>query len=474
MRRTSYRKIIFGNVSWIIVADLFNYLVGFLFIIYFVRKIGDYQYGIYNFAKSFESILFTFTEIGAGMYFARRWSTDVTNLEEEWNLLNAIKCALSALLFGGVLLYGFAVHGDIVPELVLFFLILFVNSLRESNNVYFTSQNRFRYKSVALILERGISVVLGFILLALGCSLRAYLGGYLLAILCSYLYQFRHLQLKFHFPRGWGKYAALGRRAMPFLFFAISYAVYTKIDTVMIQFFSGYRPVGWYNAAYAIVNVFNFFPAVIFMAMFPSLRQLYHHDPPKLVRLYNKTVKFLLVAGVPMAIGIAVLSPRIIALIYPAEFSPAVSPLAILIVAEVFVFLNAVCGTLLVCLDKERIASKIIASTMVLNIVLNLFFIPRWSISGAAAATLIAEIVYFLLMYGAIPFAVDFTFWPYIAANGMLLWLLLFACYQLPLFLLIAIGAAVYIGSSLFIFRSIGRDDLALLFSSSHPPDLRQ
>ena len=63
------------------------------------------------------------------------------------------------------------------------------------------------------------------------------------------------------------------------------------------------------------------------------------------------------------------------------------------------VFVNYLMGYLLNAIDKQRLFTLTVALTTMLNIALNLALIPKYSFAGAAYATLISEIVSFVMLY---------------------------------------------------------------------------
>jgi O-antigen/teichoic acid export membrane protein len=93
------------------------------------------------------------------------------------------------------------------------------------------------------------------------------------------------------------------------------------------------------------------------------------------------------------------LAGRIITLFYTADFSPAAPALRILAIYIPFSFMNALLGIMLFSMDKQRLRLYIYLAGTAARIVLNLFFIWKLSLTGAAIAIVGSEILLFGLNY---------------------------------------------------------------------------
>ena len=100
----------------------------------------------------------------------------------------------------------------------------------------------------------------------------------------------------------------------------------------------------------------------------------------------------VLISG-PIFISI-LLFPNLVLEFFGDEFSKGSEPLIILAVGSV---INALCGPVMYLLNmtgKEKAARNIIIVASVLNVVLNLTFIPTYGLIGAAYATSISTVIW--------------------------------------------------------------------------------
>jgi len=87
------------------------------------------------------------------------------------------------------------------------------------------------------------------------------------------------------------------------------------------------------------------------------------------------------------------LSREIITLIYGDQFFPSIAVLNILSWAIFLFFINFLLSNILITSGRERINTWNLVGATVLNIVLNLIWIPAYGAIGAAWATLSCEAV---------------------------------------------------------------------------------
>jgi O-antigen/teichoic acid export membrane protein len=105
---------------------------------------------------------------------------------------------------------------------------------------------------------------------------------------------------------------------------------------------------------------------------------------------------------VSFALIISLFSEEVIHILTPVSYHGAVSVVAILSMFYGFMFLGKINGSQLIFMKKTHITSILTLVTVVLNIGLNIPFIIKWGVVGAAWATLLAGVI-----SGLISFAVS-------------------------------------------------------------------
>jgi O-antigen/teichoic acid export membrane protein len=151
--------------------------------------------------------------------------------------------------------------------------------------------------------------------------------------------------------------------------------------------------VGWYNAAYRLILLLSFIPTAFFGAVFPIMSRFHVTSKEFLRFTHERSFKYLLILGVPIAVGTTLLANKIIMLIFGIEYYPSVIVLQILVWSTVFTFLGGVFGNLFQSVNKQMVIAWVLGSAAVLKVVLNLALIPGHSYTGASIATLVSGFV---------------------------------------------------------------------------------
>ena len=332
---------------------------------------------------------------------------------------------------------------------------------------------RMDLTSLAEVIERVIALILGVILLYLTRSL-LYL---ILALLISRLVKemlYVWFSKKFFVPKFgfdfflWKK---LFVQSLPFALSITFLYIYYRIDTVMLSLMINDQVTGWYNAAYRLVDVVNYIPFLIVTAILPSMARSSKNDHELLMDIFNRSLRYLVLLSIPIGVGTFLLAPRIVLFVYGEGFANAAIALKILIWAEVIVFVNYLGGHLLNIIDRQKTYTKIIGITAGLNIVLNFILIPKYTYIGAGVATLLSEILIFILIYRSIrKYVLKINLWPTVwrpILAAMAMGIVIIKMNFLPLWYVIPIGAVSYFVMFFFLggFNEHDKDTLFTVLS---------
>ena len=93
------------------------------------------------------------------------------------------------------------------------------------------------------------------------------------------------------------------------------------------------------------------------------------------------------------------LASPVMSLVFGSAYLPAVAPLQILAGGSIFVFCTWILHATAIATNLDRRLLVTTAIGLGTNVVLNLLFIPRWGIAGAAWATVVAEAVTVTLLF---------------------------------------------------------------------------
>lgn len=451
-------RTIIRNFLYLLGGRTFSKIVSFFLAIYIANKLGDVGLGQYSFIFSVVSLWFVIADFGVNTHLFKHWSQNKKNIAYEYNLAFTLRFLLCCVLFIIFSFYAFTVK-EIFWPMIIAGLATFLDMFRGFYGIHFSSYEKMGYMSFFDSLERFLTITLGALALFLGYGLVGIMTGFLLSHIVIFILGLVLIKIRFKPVFDLHAYKNLLAKSYPFLFITIFQIIYFRIDSVMLKYMVGYQTVGWYNAAYNIVNALNFVPYLFIIALFPSFAKLSLKKNMQLESLFNKAFQYLSSLAIPAAVGIMLLSPKIIRTFYSAEFTPSIIALQILIIAEMFVFVNYLFGYLLNASGREKLFVKITSGLALFNIAFNFVLIPFFSFKGAAVATVATELLNFIILFKVTGVHVRFAFlWKVVVASAVMAGVLL-VLPAIHLVLLILLGMIVY-GIALFVLRGISREDI--------------
>lgn len=189
------------------------------------------------------------------------------------------------------------------------------------------------------------------------------------------------------------------KKALVFFAYDITTAIYVNFDTTMLGWLRGDYEVGLYTVSVRIYLIAKNVLAAIYAVGIPRLSAFYGGGKYTEFRaLLSQIICSLSVLVIPACLGLALFSGDILVLLGGDEYIQSQSALKLLAFAMVFAIYN---GIIITCInvpsghERVNMAGSILSAA--LNFVLNLYFIPKYSINGAALTTLISET--FLMFY---------------------------------------------------------------------------
>jgi len=183
----------------------------------------------------------------------------------------------------------------------------------------------------------------------------------------------------------------LWRPAVPFGFLLAAYAVYYRLDMIMLEWLRGSYEVGQYAAAYRFYDTTALLAASLGGPFFPRLARLVLDAPQQARSLIETAWRPLLALGLPVSAGICILADPLIALLFGAEFAPAAAPLRVLALAVLPVLWVNLLSHALNAANRVWALASVYAISILLNGAGNLVLIPWGGAFGASLATLACE-----------------------------------------------------------------------------------
>jgi len=392
------------NTSLLFISQIITYAIAFITLAYMVRYLGVENFGILSFALSFAGILIIFTDLGLSSLMTREVARDKSKIGQYITNVILLKIALTAVsaLFslGFIYLLGYDAMTMLIIFLVIFSYIF--NSFTITFYSLFQAVELMEFQSIGQILNAflllvGVMVVIYYGFGLLGIAVAYFITGGITVLYTIAIYIRKYSLPKMKFNKDFS--SDFLKKALPLSMTLIFSTIAFRVDTVLLSILVGNVAVGLYTAPYRLMEVLMFIPGVFTAAIYPVASNFYVSNKDSLKVVYKKSFEYLTMLSIPIAVMVTLLADKIILLVYGAQFSETVIVLQILIWAIPFIFLNYVFSTLMVSINRQHLALKVVFISMGLNIVLNLIFIPLFSYLGSSVITIITELTDFILYF---------------------------------------------------------------------------
>lgn len=246
-----------------------------------------------------------------------------------------------------------------------------------------------------LIVWVGVSVVL----IELGYGFEAIIYGFISGVAVLGTWAFTRIDTPFGRPSVELANSIVSFSKYDFISESGGY-VYNWVDVGLIGLFLTQSAVGIYEFAWQITIPVALVYETTTTTLFPEISRWHSSkSTEEITRVMSQAMTVGLFISVPALFGALVLSEQILELVYGPAYVAGASVLVILLGEKVIGSFQSVMNITLRGIDQPREAALVTTFTIVTNLGLNVFMIPRYGIIGAAVATLFSNLINFALTY---------------------------------------------------------------------------
>lgn len=386
------------NTAWLFGENVLRMVLGLFVGVFVARYLGPEKFGLLSYAFAFVTLFSAFTNLGLDSFVIRDL---VSHPEQKDELLGT---TFTLKLFGAGATFLLSVLTVLIMRPDERFMLVMVSIIATGSffqafdtiDYWFQSEVRSKFtvfaRSSAFFLTSLVKVLLVLTGAPLVAFALAILAEGILVSLCllwAYLHTHGHLRA---WSFQWGRAKRLLAESWPLFLSVFFVTLYLKIDQVMIGQMLGDDDVGMYSASVRLTEVWYFIPIVITSSVFPAIVQAKKQGQEAYNNIFKKLFLLLLWLSLTVACLVTVFAQPFVELFFGQEFIGAAGPLAIQCWAGIFIFAGMVSNQwyLLENLSRYTFYRNVFGAGI--NVVLNLFFIPRFGINGAAFATLITQL----------------------------------------------------------------------------------
>lgn len=398
----------FANTGWMFFGQASNIFIAFFLNAYIARYLGPSNYGVLNYAISFAGLFVFMVGFGIDGILSR----DLLAYPERKNEL--LGSGFWVKLFGAFLAILFVnTFAWIFPNSILARTLIFIYSLTfiflptGVISIYFQSKVLAKNNFKAQFLVTISSTILKLILVLLNFGVIWLTAVYVWEGLVGsaiFYYLYKKDSNKISWTFDWLVCKKFLADSWPLMFSTVAMYVYLRIDQTMLKYMLDEAAVGVYAVAVKLSEVWYIVPNLICASIFPAILNAKKTNIVSYQNRLSYLYKLMLFLAFGVIIGTRLFGKLIINKLFGSEYEQAIELLYIYSWSSIAVFLMAAVSQYLIAENLTKLHFVVTVFGAIVNIALNLVFIPKYGIIGSAYATLIS---YFLplvmvLMYNSI------------------------------------------------------------------------
>jgi O-antigen/teichoic acid export membrane protein len=391
------------NAAFLLGGSAAGWVVGLLFVLVVPRTVGPEAWGEFSLGFAITALATTVGGFGITTVLVkqiareRERSADYLRAGLATHILLSVPIVLAVLIFTVVARYS--AHTKTVVmlaaavSLCLFLLSPAVSALQALEQMHLNSM----IGGLRSVVATGAAVAAALIFKPdLIVIVLVVLAFNVLAGVLQIAITHRHVSVLPRFDMAFSR--RLIASGLPFWSNGVLLTVYIWIDSVLLSVLVSTDEVGYYAAPIQVVGIFGFLPTLVTTVVFPALASSFDSDFQRLRRLTRLSLSILVTFGLPISIGVALVGPNAIALIFGKEFSPSEPAMAVLALVILPAYIATLSYWVLAAVDQQRTWAYVMGAMAIVNPLINLVTIPFFQSQfghgslGAAVALLITDV----------------------------------------------------------------------------------
>lgn len=391
----------FGRqVGYVIGADIVLMVLSLIQLPLLTKSLGSSLYGIWSLISVTISLIVPFALLGLDSAVVRFLAAEKDKNKIREDFYSACFAVFMAgLVFSAlILLCSDFIAASIFkdagssPYIKLASVLVIFTSLETLALAFFRTQKRMGLYSALIVIHKAVEVCLILSSLLLNNEL----AGVITAIIAAGVF-FCLLELYIilrrsgpHIPR-FSTIKSYLKWGLPLTANSALLWVINSSDRYIVNHFLGIDATGIYSAAYGLSLYAIFFLAPVATVLYPTITQLYSAGDMNETRVYLKhSFKYFMTIAIPSAFGLSILAKSLLTILTRPEFTSGYIVIPFVASGAVMFSLFRFGLYIIFLSNKTYLAAWLLGAAALLNVLLNILFIPTLGIMGAGIATLVS------------------------------------------------------------------------------------
>jgi O-antigen/teichoic acid export membrane protein len=387
----------FKNTLWLFISKILGFFSAIFVGAWVARYLGPETFGLLAYSNNLVALFLPIAMIGLNDIIVK----ELVNAKNNIEISKIIGTAFQIKLFFGfislIILISFVLLNKDFLEIRLLILIFSSFLLFQSLEVfdfYFQSQVKSKFVVYARIIAVSGSSILKIILISIDASVAYFAVAIILEFLITHLITLLYFNKSkirisvFNFDKAY--IFSILKRSWPLFLSGMMYIIYVKIDQIMVKEILGANAAGLYAVSINLSEVWYFIPNIIAASFFPAILLSKAKDKKTYYKRITNLYSLLFWLAILISLFITFFGEWIIEVLYGDLYVKSFKILSIYIWSNVFFFFTTISSKWLVAegFYMHSFYRNILGA--VLNIILNVFLINKFGLTGAAISTLIS------------------------------------------------------------------------------------
>lgn len=390
-------SLIFKNTTYQTLTRLITSGIGFLITIIIASGFGALGFGEFTKVTTFVGLFYLIADFGFNAIFLQKEKINFKDLFYLRLVIAFILVFIANVIafilpFNKEMDLGFS---EAVRVGILIFSLSIVNqSVLFSSSAIFQKKLKYEFLLIASFVGSFLTLVLIYFAVSKFLPLNyIYLsfviGGFATGIISIF-------KAEKIFPISFNKVFAkeLFLESLPIGLMLVFNLIYFRIDTLLLSFLRTTSEVGIYGFSYKFFDFLIAIPLFLSNAIYPAL--IKEKNNQNFYRIVNLYVVFSLAISFFVILIFWYLSPFIG--LVKSDFLTSVLPFKILLLSLPVFFMTSILQWSLIAKKQQKYLMAVYIISAIINIILNLIFIPSFGYIASAIITGITEIIVFIFL----------------------------------------------------------------------------
>jgi len=413
-----YSTIIKNTVA-LISGRLISRIGKFFLLYYAARVLGVKEFGLFSFAFVLTHLVGISMDLGMFRYAIQQTSRNIKKVNYFSGACLKIKSMLIPLGIALIIIIAIIMDCDLQTIYILLILAGYktFETLSTAFSFSFMAAQQMGYQARIISIVNILVAIGGLSLLYIKPNVMLLTSVYLVGGMLQFILSAKTSIRLYGSPEWTADYKScrkLLNKSIPFSLVTIFVSLYYYIDTIILSAMTNIESVGYYNAAYRIIEAPLFLGAAFTSALFPAASKLFNIDKKQLLELVSKGFHKIMTLSISIGIVVSYFSEEIISIVFGADYQKAATILSILAFSISIIIPSTILGTSIRAIGRQTASVWVTGAGALLNITLNLIFIPRYSYIAAAWSTIATEVfvivVYIILVIRYIGPLIDINY----------------------------------------------------------------